>query len=271
MTLPAAAQALWPRHLVLPGAVRAVEFVSDVHLCAEMPRTAAAFLHYLAHTRADVVCLLGDVFEAWVGDDAAAALPFERDCVAALAALAQRSRVLLMSGNRDFLFGPALLATSGATGLADPCVLEAFDQRVLVTHGDALCIADAPYQQMRRVVRSPAWQADFLARPLAERLATARALRAQSQAQHATQAPETYADADAALATQWLADAHASVLIHGHTHRPGSDALPNGATRHVLSDWEQDAAAPPRAEVLRWTAQGFSRHPLAEFGEPASA
>ena len=268
--LPAAAQARWPAQVALPDGVRVVEFVSDVHLCPEMPRTAAALRHYLAHTRADVVCLLGDVFEAWVGDDAATALPFERDCVAALAALAQRSRLLLMCGNRDFLFGPALLAATGATGLADPCVLEAFGQRVLLSHGDALCIADAAYQQMRRVVRSEGWQADFLARPLAERLATARALRAQSQAQHATQAPETYADADPALAAQWLAQAQASVLVHGHTHRPGSAPLPSGPMRHVMSDWDADAAA-PRAEVLRWTADGFSRHPPADFGPTPAA
>jgi len=114
---------------------------------------------------------------------------------------------------------------------------------------------------VRTVLRGPAWQADFLARPLAARQAAARAMREQSQTQQASLAPEAYADVDPTLAAQWLAQAGASVLVHGHTHRPGSDVLPGGATRHVLSDWDLDGA-PARAQVLRWTASGFSRQSL---------
>jgi len=247
-------------HVRLPDVVRRVEFVSDLHLCADMPHTAAAFLRYLAGTQADAVFLLGDVFEAWIGDDAISSLDFERQCVQAMASLAQRAQLFVMCGNRDFLLGTGFLQASAATGLNDPSSLDAFGQRLLLSHGDALCTADTAYQQVRQVLRDPAWQADFLARPLPARQAAARAMRAQSQAQQAELAPGAYADVDATLATQWLVDAGANTLVHGHTHRPGSETWPGGYTRHVLSDWDLDSPQATHAQVLGWTASGFTRH-----------
>lgn len=237
----------------LAATVQVVDFVSDLHLSAAMPRTTEAFLAYLAHTPADALVLLGDVFEAWVGDDLLTQ-PFEAAVAAALHAASQRMPIGLMVGNRDFLLGAAFHAAAGTQPLTDPSVLEAFGQRLLLTHGDALCVADAPYQQFRAQVRTPAWQQAFLARPLTERQALARGMRDASQAHQQGQA--SYADADPDLATRWLADAGAAVLIHGHTHRPGSGPFASGQ-RHVLSDWDLDHGQ--RAEVLRWTAAGLAR------------
>jgi UDP-2,3-diacylglucosamine hydrolase len=258
--LPAQAQRQWRTQWCLPASVQRVEWVSDVHVCADRPHTATAFTRYLAHTRADVVCVLGDLFEAWIGDDALSVLPFERDIVTALAHVSQRAQLGVMCGNRDFLLSSGFLSACGAVGLADPCRVEAFGQSVLATHGDALCVADRAYQQVRQVVRSGPWQANFLARSVPERLAIAQQLRAQSQAEQADLAPEDYADVDAATATVWLHDAGCSRLIHGHTHRPTSSDW-----REVLSDWDLEPPGPARASVLRWTAQGFSRHTLDEF------
>jgi len=108
------------------------------------------------------------------------------------------------------------------------------------------------------MVRQPAWQSSFLAKPLAERQAIGAQMRAASREHQRKQAPITYADADPALAGEWLAAAGASTLIHGHTHRPQSEQRAEGWQRHVLSDWDCDHGA-PRAEVLRWSAQGFLR------------
>ena len=146
---------------------------------------------------------------------------------------------------------------------SDPTVLTFGQQRYLLSHGDLLCTDDVAYQQFRAQVRSPQWQQAFLARPLAERQAIARQMRAQSQAHQATQA--AYADADAALARQWLRQADATVLIHGHTHRPadhalGPDARGRPLTQVVLSDWHIDART-QRAQVLRLDAQGLTRLP----------
>lgn len=243
----------------LPPSVRAVDFISDLHLSADLPLTMAAFQRYLQRTHADALFILGDLFEAWVGDDMASQA-FEAQCVRALAEAAARRPVYVMHGNRDFLLGERFFQASGTLPLADPCEVSAFGgKRLLLSHGDALCLADTAYQQFRTQVRAPAWADEFLARPLAERLQIAAQMRAASREHQIRSAPVTSADADPALATRWLADAGAQTLVHGHTHRPASERRPEGWERHVLSDWDADHVAPARAEVLRWTSGGLER------------
>jgi UDP-2,3-diacylglucosamine hydrolase len=245
------------RALHLPATTRAVDFISDLHLSEGLPETFATWERYLAGTCADAVFILGDLFEVWVGDDMRA-LPFESRCVEVLAAAAARRPIWVQHGNRDFLLGAEFAAAAGVRLLGDPAAVSAFGRTVLLTHGDALCIDDIPYQQFRRQVRTEAWQQQMLAQPLEARLAIAAKMRAASRAPRGE--PVTYADADPALSRAWLAEAGADTLIHGHTHRPGTH-VNEGWTRHVLSDWDLDTAAPEarRAEVLRWTHAGFER------------
>ena len=242
---------------------RTVDFISDLHLKAEEPHTFQAWRHYMLHTPADAVFILGDLFEVWVGDDALLeAGSFERVACAALQAAAQRRAVYFMHGNRDFLAGAAFLQHCGITGLPDPTALSFQQHACLLTHGDLLCTDDVAYQQFRRQVRTPEWQAAFLARPLAERQAMARQMREHSEAHHAAQG--VYAHIDAELARRWLAEAGATTLIHGHTHQPGDHALGADAagrplTQVVLSDWHVTAAE-RRLQVLRLTpADGLQR------------
>lgn len=246
--------------LVLPASVQVVEFISDLHLSAELPRTVAAFEAYLRDTAADAVFILGDLFEVWVGDDALQQ-PFEAACASTLKVCAERCRLYVMRGNRDFLLSTSFFSATGAVDLPDPQPVQAFGQSVLLSHGDALCLADTEYQQFRQMVRSQAWQQGFLAQPLVARLQLAAQMRQASQ-EHQGGGMVTCADVDPALAMQWLNAAAAKTLVHGHTHRPGSEQSPKGWLRHVLSDWDLDHAAPGRAEVLRWTRAGFSRHAL---------
>ena len=234
---------------------RAIDFISDLHLCEALPRTFDAFAAHLLHTRADAVFILGDLFEVWVGDDMAQR-GFERQCVELMAEAASHRALAFMVGNRDFLCGTDLLRRSGAMGLPDPTLLVAWGQRVLLSHGDELCLGDAPYQAFRREVRSPAWQAAFLARPLAQRLQIAADIRRASQTRQCFDGAAD-ADIDAAEAVHWMHGLGAHELVHGHTHRPGSQALAPGYKRHVLSDWDLDTAQ--RAEVLRLTRDGFER------------
>lgn len=243
--------------LAAPAHWRTVDFISDLHLSADEPATFDLWADYLARTQADAVLMLGDVFEVWVGDDAAA-VPgsFEARCLQALGHC--RAELGFMHGNRDFLVGPGFLARHGLRFLPDPCLLHWPDQRLLLSHGDLLCIDDLPYQRFRQQVRQPAWQRDFLTRPLAERQALARHMREQSQAQQAS--TELWADVDPALARQWLLQAQAPTLIHGHTHRPADHTLPSGPQgqalqRRVLSDWHVDAHT-RRAQVLRRQPDG---------------
>jgi UDP-2,3-diacylglucosamine hydrolase len=200
--------------------------------------------------------MLGDLFEVWVGDDALGTASFEQRCAQTLHQAANRLALFFMHGNRDFLVGPALMAHCRATLLADPAVLTFGGQRWLLSHGDALCLDDVDYLKFRQQVRGPAWQAAFLAKPLAERQAIARHMREQSQAHQQTAAD--YADVDSAAARQWLHAAGASTLIHGHTHKPGAHDLGDGLSRHVLSDWDAGATT-PRADALRLSANGLQR------------
>ncbi len=247
-----------------------VDFISDLHLDAHEPTTFVAWAQHMAHTPADALFILGDLFEVWVGDDNPD--PFALQCVSVLKNTAQRIPVYFMCGNRDFLVGADLRHTTGMHGLNDPTLLDlshsdhAPSIRILLSHGDALCLDDHDYLAFRAQVRQPEWQASFLAKPLAERQAYARDVRNKSEAlkRHHTD----YADVDTQAAVTWLKACNAHVLLHGHTHKPAVHDLGEGLSRWVLSDWHADAT-PPRLEVLSWQRQpaanathGLQRMPL---------
>ena len=129
---------------------RVVDFISDLHLQASEPETFEAWAQYMAHTPADAVLILGDLFEVWVGDDAALEpTSFEARCAAVLCSTAQTKAVYFMHGNRDFLVGPDFLQACQVTGLDDPTALNFAGQRWLLSHGDALCLDDVDYLQFR--------------------------------------------------------------------------------------------------------------------------
>ena len=232
-----------------------LDFISDLHLQAAEPETFEGWKAYMGATIADAVFILGDLFEVWVGDDAAESqpsgdVPFEVRCADVLRHTSSRMAVHLMHGNRDFLVGPDFCSSTGITLLDDPCVLKLPMERWVLSHGDALCLDDVDYQQFRSSVRSPPWQSAFLAKPLRERREIARQLRDQSQARKL--ATTQFADADLEATVLLLEQAGASHLIHGHTHKPADHQARAGLQRHVLSDWDL-GARPARAQVLRLT------------------
>ncbi len=236
---------------------RAIDLISDLHLSPGLPLTVAAWAHYLKHTKADAVCMLGDVFEAWVGDDSRHQ-PFEQGLVQAIAQATALRPVFFMVGNRDFLAGPDLIKATGMTALPDPTQLQAWGQTWLLCHGDEQCLDDQVYQATRSRLRSADWQRGFLAHALADRIALAQDMRRQSM-QRQADPTETLGDLDAQACRHLLQRAGARSLIHGHTHRPAVHDLGSGLIRHVLSDWNLDDAAAPRAQVLRLTSEGTLR------------
>lgn len=251
---------------VAPSDWHTIDFISDLHLSEQSPKTSAAFRLYLSTTPAQAVVILGDLFEVWVGDDVAQD-PWITGTMAALVGASQRLPcVALMVGNRDFLMQRDWLHAQGLHALEDPCTLVAFDRRWVLSHGDALCLDDTAYQAFRKMVRAPEWQAEFLRRPRAERMALAQRMREGSRAHQASPSVMHSADADPALTQAWLEAAQADGIIHGHTHRPAlhQPAVAGAATssqRWVLSDWDLDGPPEqtPRAEILRLTQRGLGR------------
>lgn len=255
-------------HWRVPEHWQLLDLLSDLHLQASEPGTFEAWRAHMLGTPADAVLLLGDVFEVWVGDDALDHDPFLQACAEVLRHTSAQRTVAFMPGNRDFLVGERFLQACGVQRLQDPTLLRWGAQDIVLSHGDALCLDDEAYQRFRAVARTPSWQAEFLARPLAERLALAQSMRAQSEAHN--QSMQHFADADAAMTRQWLSELGSTHLIHGHTHRPADHAVPElpGALRQVLSDWHvhdepvegaQRHTQPHsqrRAQVLRLHADG---------------
>ena len=216
-------------------------FISDLHLTAERPAANARFFRFLSEVApaAEALYILGDFFEAWVGDDALAD-PFHAQVAAALHRLVSRGvRLYVMHGNRDFLMGEAFTRATGASLLTEPCVVYLYGRPTLLLHGDVLCTDDHDYQQFRRLVRDPDWQAGFLARPLAERVALARELRSRSEQVKADKRPEIM-DANPEAVLDAFRQHGVRRMIHGHTHRPAHHRLmvdDRACERWVLPDW----------------------------------
>lgn len=229
-------------------------FISDLHLDPARPDITRQFMNFLqdeART-ADALYILGDLFEAWVGDDDPE--PEKRRAIAALKRLAEHGTPLFfMRGNRDFLVGDKFAEDSGCTLLQDPTTLDIHGTRVLLMHGDTLCTDDHEYQAFRRMTRDPEWQRQFLAMPLPQRLEIAAQARAESMAQSKGK-PEAIMDVNDSAVRDVLSDHGVTLLLHGHTHRPDVHHFAiNGdtATRIVLGDWYTQGSA------LYWDASGF--------------
>lgn len=218
----------------------ATYFIADLHLDAQRPQATRAFVDLLAGPlrSAGALYILGDLFEAWLGDDDDSALA--RTVSTSLCALAANGvRVYFLRGNRDFLLGPEFATRCGMRLLPDPCVIDLHGHAALLMHGDQLCTADHGYQQFRRMVRTPQWQSEFLAQPLAARAAFASSAR-QASHLHQQALHETITDADPAAVFELLNRYGVNRLIHGHTHRPAIHALAltdRAGERIVLGDW----------------------------------
>lgn len=218
-------------------------FISDLHLEESRPDITAAFLDFLQRQAAGAerLFILGDFFEAWIGDDERT--PLQETVAEALRALSETgTELFLMHGNRDFLIGEAFCQRIGATLLDDPTVVDLYGVPTLLMHGDSLCTADVEYQKFRANMRNPQWQQMILSRPLADRQQMARQLREISMAKN--QGKEAYImDVTPEEVVREMEVHQVQRLIHGHTHRPAvHDLTANGkpAKRIVLGDWDKN-------------------------------
>jgi len=221
-------------------------FVADLHLDDSRPHITDLFERYLAGDdvrQADALYILGDLVEAWIGDDDDAELP-ARIADATRAVRDSGRPVYFMPGNRDFLLGRDYADRAGLTLLEDGVVHDLYGRPTLLMHGDTLCTDDIAYQAVRRQVRTPEWKANILAMPLEARRAFAAKARADSRA-HTGSTMESIMDVNADAVAQAMRDAGVTRLIHGHTHRPAIHKFPldgQDAQRIVLGDWYEQGS-----------------------------
>jgi UDP-2,3-diacylglucosamine hydrolase len=220
-------------------------FIADLHLQTEEPAITAGFLRFLAGEarQADALYILGDLFEAWIGDDDPN--PLHQQIASAIKSLVESGvPCYFIHGNRDFLLGKRFARQSGMQLLPEAQVLDLYGRKVLIMHGDTLCTDDAGYQAFRKKVHTPWIQTLFLALPLFIRRRVAAKMRAGSKAANSSKSqaimdvnPQAVIDAMEKYRVQWL--------IHGHTHRPAVHELTANnapAYRAVLGAWHSEGS-----------------------------
>jgi UDP-2,3-diacylglucosamine hydrolase len=229
-------------------------FISDLHLEPGHPRITEQFLAFLeqARGRTDALYILGDLFDAWLGDDDPE--PEYRRVIDALRRLrAAGTRLYFMHGNRDFLIGARFSAETGCELLDEHTVVPVHGERVLLMHGDLLCTDDVEYQAFRRMVRDPAWQRRMLSLSIDERAALAQQVKKQTRAAVMSKA-EDIMDVNPNTVEDTMRRFGVRTLLHGHTHRPNVHRLTldgADATRIVLGDWYTQGS------VVTWDDKGF--------------
>ena len=237
-------------------------FISDLHLEESRPDITRAFLAFLEQKAAGATRLyiLGDFFEAWIGDDERT--PLQEKVAAALRNVSGGgTEIFLMHGNRDFLIGANFCDRAGAALLEDPSVIDLYDTPTLLMHGDSLCTADEEYQKFRVNMRNPQWQKMILQRPLKDRQQMARQLREISMAKNQDK-EEFIMDVTPGEVVREMEAHGVQRMIHGHTHRPAEHALTaNGqpAKRIVLGDWAENVWW---LEVTPGASPILGKHPL---------
>ena len=228
-------------------------FISDLHLEAERPDIARQFLQFLEQeaSEADDLYILGDLFEAWVGDDDPNTHYFT--IKRALRKIVDKGiPVYFMHGNRDFMIGRGFANETGVEILKDPYKVQMYGQKVLLSHGDVLCTDDVQYQRVRKMTRDPDWKKTILARPLKDRLRMAEEARRQSLEQTINKSMEIM-DVNQDAVKTIIKHFNVDVLLHGHTHRPAIHEIDLGrrkAKRIVLGDWYTQGS------VVRWDTRG---------------
>ena len=250
-------------------------FISDLHLQATSPKTVAAFLQFLEKraSQSEQLYILGDLFEYWVGDD-----DMDSETVKVILGAIRRisdngTSVFWISGNRDLLTGRKFLRTIGAKALDELAVVDFGNKKFILAHGDAQCTDDINYMRFRKRTHNPIVRFLFLALPLAKRKKIIAGYRQESKKANESKSANIM-DVNASVIDNLFIQTGASVMIHGHTHRPGRHTHVNEkreCVRLVLSDWNLDGDT-PRGDWLEVGRDNeITRHSILELLSPNHA
>ncbi|GGI75157.1 UDP-2,3-diacylglucosamine diphosphatase [Shewanella gelidii] len=216
-------------------------FIADLHLSADRPDITAAFERFIDSCQEDVDALyiLGDLFEIWMGDDLAE--PFALNIAAKLKQLSQTTPIFFIHGNRDFLISKPFAKAAGLTLLPEVCVINLYGTQTVILHGDSLCTLDKPYQRFRRFRNSALIKWLYAHLPTAKRRTIANNIRQKSQ-QGNQQKSYSIMDVENSAVEALLQKTQATLMIHGHTHRPDIHQLEHNRQRIVLGDWYEQGS-----------------------------
>ena len=233
-------------------------FVSDIHLCESRPSITDAFIRFLDETasQSEALYILGDLFEYWIGDDCNQ----HENIIEAIKQLTNRQiRVFLMHGNRDFLIGPFFEKRTGALLLDDPTLIEIYGKKILLSHGDSMCIDDIEYQIFKDKIRHESWKNGFLKKSLNERISIANEFRKESELNKKNKSDEIMDVNSDEVNRTIIRFNYPDFFIHGHTHRPKNHLIHlNGHSmqRIVLGDWYEQGS------YLTIDASGIKTHKI---------
>lgn len=217
-------------------------FISDTHFSEHHPEMTQRFIDFLELNKTSIekLYLLGDIFDAWIGDDHIT--PLSQQISRTLSDCANAGMLIyFMPGNRDYLIGPSFAKTCNMSLLNDKAIISLYGTSTLLMHGDLLCTDDHAYQRYRKIMFSPTMKTISLMLPLWLRKKIAGKLRAVSQTSN-TNKPMNIMDVSETSVAQALEENHAELLIHGHTHRQGChnvNLTHQLAQRIVLGAWEE--------------------------------
>ena len=238
--------------------MKPIYFISDLHLAADLPRVTQGFLNLLQQLagKAQALYVLGDLFEAWVGDDNRS--DYNLQIINAFQKLnAAGVTLYFVHGNRDFLLGEHFANACGGQLLSERTVIDTPTGNILIEHGDALCTRDDKFMAFRAQSRHPLWQQTMLAKPLTERVQIAELWRLQSKMQNSNK-PENIMDVTPEAVIDVMTQQQVNTLLHGHTHRPMINTLrlanEQMGQRIVLGDWQEETG---NAVIAIADAQGI--------------
>lgn len=229
-------------------------FISDCHLSPNHQVGTALFEKFFATLPSSTqsVYILGDLFDAWVGDDAMGEYENHIAQILRIASKQKNIQLFFMAGNRDYLIGPKFLSMANMQCLPDPYPIEINNQHILLTHGDQLCVDDRLHQGYRLIMQNTLSKKITLSLPKNFRISTAKWLRKRSQARYKnTQDKVKFYKIDEEKSLNWLKEHQTTIMIHGHIHQPEMLDLPNDCRRIVLGDWHE------RAKILEYSADEF--------------
>lgn len=223
-------------------------FISDIHLDEKTPKSFELVKHFLEIQRdkLDALYLLGDIFEYWIGDDAANS--FQKEVIDGLRSYSNHGiKIFIMVGNRDFLIGKSFVNDIGATLLCDPCVIDIYNQKLLISHGDILCTLDKTYQRMKKILQSALMKKILLSLSVKFRQWIAENLRKKSAASTTQKKSAISMDVEQNTVEFFLTKNNCTTMIHGHTHKPADHRFTfnnnQQGRRIVLSAWHEGGSA----------------------------